>query len=468
MMSEGRPVAWKKPPRRVVVFLLMLLFGVAGFIGYRLLRFWNLRQDLQVKVFSKELPSPRLPFVDGLEGGGDGSKLHQSLLSLTNYSEDAVFPGSCSDLLTLVPESGRVIPGILERVEATLASFPIVPWDPSPKVRGRYGLGIPYTGEAPSYWTFLALVSLGNRPSFDVARVLVGVALIAVHIEANDHPFPSLGARYVCNIIRDGACKSLVECAAGLRLSREECARAVMALQLVERMRVPLVRILENDLSGFTRYGEYLASEARVQGPRGWVRWPGKVLSEMLEDPEILHFRDRQLVQPLLELASSSWKASNPEMTRLLKGQKASQASLAGSDIRIWMNYSFDLRSYLETWIKAFGAVNSIVFIRQDLLSRQNLRMAQWALALFSFRAGRNSWPESPRELGDWVGIPLPGDLFSGGQVLFRPGNPPDIQSVGPDQIPFTFDDLLAVASGAISVTSVLEEGGSIRPEGGR
>ena len=51
----------------------------------------------------------------------------------------------------------------------------------------------------------------------------------------------------------------------------------------------------------------------------------------------------------------------------------------------------------------------------------------------------------------------LPGDLFSYGPVLFIPGNPPDIRSIGGDQTPFTEDDILAVASGAASVTAFLE-----------
>jgi hypothetical protein len=105
-----------------------------------------------------------------------------------------------------------------------------------------------------------------------------------------------------------------------------------------------------------------------------------------------------------------------------------------------WILYALSPETYFKDY--RLGLKGLILTVSPDFGARQNVRSSQWAIAVSAFRHGTGQWPSSRKELETWLEIGLPEDIYSGKGPVFHPGDPPEIFSIGPDQIPGNADDI--------------------------
>ncbi len=461
-MTEG--TRQKKRTLSPWIFLVFLLVLGVGNLGYVILRFWNLKLDLDGTDHPLPFSSGKsivIPFVSGLDFNDlPENPTAKSLEDFDHFFEtetEAAGPGSFSGILQEIAGSEKIWAEILSRSRISLASFPVAILGTGPLNLERPGILIGGLSETARFWTLLCFAQLGRVSSQDVATALLGIAMMAIHAEAVDSPYPLFGTRFAALRVLEIAYNGILRCSPGLRLSRPETMRMIGFLRAIES------GLLSNQVSTighvawFKAILENLCERAPVAFPSSTWRWPGSVLSEIYRSPDIVDFSERECFQKYISLASGSWVATHPEFLRIDKERKDANKLLDGSTLEIFWRFAFRPKAHFKAWFLSQVPFFLETRKKLDFEARQKLRMAQWALALSGFRRANKLWPRTPTELEGWLGATLPTDLFSYGPVLFTPGDPPDIRSIGPDQSPFTEDDILAVASGTASVAAFLD-----------
>ncbi len=446
------------------IFLALLLVLGVGNLGYLILRFWNLKLDLEEAIILHTNGMGKtfdIPFVRGLSF--PNLPENPTALRLEDFDQlfqpigEASKPGSFSGILQKIPDSERIWAEILSRSRNSLASFPVTIIGTGP-----YNLDMPEPPigslcETASFWTLLCHAKLGRVSSQEVVTALLGVALTAIHTEASGSPYPFFEARFIVLGILDIASSGLLRCSPGLKLSGPETIRAIGFLQAIEKGLLSNQIFTSGQMTRRNAIFERRCSRRPAPFPASLWRWPGKVFTEIYHSPDMVDFRERECSQRYIRLASNPWVATDTEFLRIHKEVGHASMVLRGSTLEIFWRFAFWPKAYFKTWLLSEFPVFMETWRDRDFVTRQWLRMAQWALALSGFRGAKRSWPRAPAELVEWLGITLPTDFFSYGPVLFTPGDPPDIRSIGPDQSPFTEDDILAVASGTASVAAFLD-----------
>ncbi len=471
---QGDPIPGPRGRRWFPVILILLVILGIGSIGFQVIRFLNLRADLTLDpaTFSRHSPlagvfpsgsSTEVPFTQGLGFPEPLSSEDESSppldLELENvlYSDEAEIPGSFSELLRRIPSSTEFLKEIVSRTEVSLASLPQPLIGSEPLLPGKADLEVGGLSETARFWSFLAIAHIGKAQPMDLVKVLLGVALIRAHIEAMDCPNPTLMTSMVGIITNKIAGHGMVLSAPGLRLSKAEILYVIEVLEKLESRRVPFRLFLQTELELTRAIRKSPGSMKSLPFPKGIFRWPGHVLHEIANSPDMVRFVEEDIYGSLIRMASEPWVATHPELVRRGLEAKEARRLLKGNLPGIFWRFGFRPKSFYKTWVVSAGGLIPSSIRTQDEAAAQVWDMVTWALALSGFRAERKAWPRAPNELEEWLGRTLPQDRFSYGPVIFCPGDPPDIRSIGPDQAPYTGDDLLAVATGAASLTAYVE-----------
>ncbi len=455
--GEGKPLV-RAGLRWLFLGILLAVSGLGG-IGFQLLRFLNLRNDLRFfpslhhkaswLAFSNQTGVSFGSFKDGVFIYGGRQK----------FLDDpkAFVPGSIDGIATYVHVNPQTIATIVSRVDATLASFPVftlasgpIGWEKGENIAGSF------EGEG-GLWCLLAASRIGKDPPLTIAKILIGAELIGVHACAVSAPLPMNVIRFAASKCEKLAASVMIRCAPTITLSRPETILIVDILDSIETRRTSFAAHLRYRREFFRTIGDHYRTRPFLGRKVGWYLWPDEVLREMLADPEVVEFFGKKSLEPLIDAEAGPWIASNPLLAPLKERFDHSFRMVREEGFQLWLNYGLFPREYLKSWftIDEWNFLRSLYQL--DVECRQLSRMARWAFAVFGFRRETGKWPRTPGELEKWLGKPLPGDLFSYGPVLFCPGNPPDVRSIGPDQTPFTKDDMGAVAIGSASATAFLK-----------
>ncbi len=452
----------RRKPRfslRWVVGTILVLTICLGNFGFQVLRLWNLQKDLDLDF----LPPPRafssLPFTAGL--GYPKAMGYALPATLSDYliRQEAIDPRFLPFSLASFPETEELWPRILERTSVGFASFPTMLLASQPYDFWKPEILIVELMDISQFWLSLAVSHVGRASPGEVATAVLGAALITVFMEAMVAPNLTLMCRMITCSCLGNAYETLVLCAPAIRPSVSEARFMIGNLQKIEDFFVSFATMVETESRFYRSLRDTVRKGLPRTGKDGYWRWPGWALSEVMDSEEIVRFVEKEFFGSIVRISSEPWIASHPVWVRLLDESNEARIALKGSKAELLMRFIFRPKAMFKAWLACSQSQVHHSLWKTDFLTRQHGRVAQWSVAVFGFRRERGKWPGSPQELEEWLGMSLPRDIFSYGPILFAPGDPPEIRSIGSDQVPFTIDDLRAIPSGAASVTSFLERG---------
>ncbi len=414
------------------------------------IKFWNLRKDLAATgVLSSLIPasySPKtieLPMTVGLrlpkiaEMAADD--FHFEFLE----NKGKINPLSRKDFLAKVPGYQTWLDKLEPVIDAEIAKLALpVDFSRLKFVVAKTEIDTREISTIVKSWNSLALCVADRRPSVETARLLIGGMLLGLSLQ-NETLCHSGGAMYyVSTLICIGSsARTFMYMLPDMALSAAEAKDVSGLIEKIEESVAPVDYVFKKDLAVVHQ----IRNVMRVQPapPRLFtkIRWPGRVYYEIFCNSSILEEFTKELYDAFYKYASEPWDPDSPALNAYKDKKKEAAKILAMPLWKSYLRYTYQPDEYVKThWIGTHGDLTSL---KSQLISiRQLLRMLRWSLALFAFFHEKQAWPKSDAELRLWWGNNLPEDLFTNGPVLFTPGSPPDIRSVGDFQKPFDEDDI--------------------------
>ncbi len=439
------------------VFVVVLCF-----CAYKALVFNNLKKDLSQLLFKPIRPMILIStFTSDLEPPDEAS-LEDCMAFVSEFAEsqEPLDLPSLTASISEILQAPEISEGILERVNPVLDLSLIPPTFFVPY--GNHAVEAwPFLEFTARHWTSLGLSAMVEGRGWAASRIFFAVVLLGGQAQHGVPPFNDLYGRKRGLPWFDDAIRILIRCAPNLRLSRDQTAKMVKSLQAVENGLASPARILQDERTLVASIGKHLskkvtpAKRTPYGRPPPFWRSPGKVLGAILEDPVVMDYLDKCYYAPAVAAVSGRWGSKSPR-TEALEHLMREEKVRSKKGFREWFEFGLFPREYFKNWFLSEFALDPGSFLELDLKLRQRIRVAQWALAVEGFRNDKGIWPGSPSELETWLGVPLPGDIFSfsGRPLLFIRSPRPRVSSSGPDGVHGTGDDIVFEAVEVASITT--------------
>lgn len=423
--------------RNLLLFLLALSLLLPG---YRVLSLWNLYHDFDGKSVA----------IGTLSGSRDLSVV--SGIPLKGLSEDYIatfpelslikpgdFPSRFTSFITSAAEARETRTKIALVVDTTLASLssPASPTQPWVADKPEYLIG--GVTDYARGWVCFALASFDGTNSLEVAKILVGVSLIGYLTMYEGFGDYSLMLSIIADICHEMAGMALVTCASRLSLTPEETRFILASIQAIECTIPPVFWVWENREYHRELFGKMLVAGSGTRKSSTLFRWVGKMRGEYMISRDVNEDLEKNYYSKMRSLLASPPVLFSSAGKSFLREVRAAKERVKFWN-RYWIRYLFTPGEFYKDKEIAELDLGLSIF-RSEIQAVLWLRFGQWALAIHGFHREKRIWPGSQADLENWLGRRLPGDPYSGKELLFRRGDPPDIRSIGPDLAPDSLDD---------------------------
>jgi hypothetical protein len=448
-VTENR---YQKTAKSTIYLLLEAILVVFLFFAFIWpgIKFWNLQKDLATPGgLSFMIPassSPKmieLPMTVGLrlppvaEIAADD--FHFEFLE----NKGKINPLSRKDFLAKVPDYQTWLKKIEPVIDAEIAKLTL-PVDFS-KVKftiAKTEIDTIQISTIVRSWNFLAVCIADRRSVVETARLLIGGMLLGLSLQNETLCHAGGAIYYISTLVCIGnSARTFMHLLPDMVLSAAEAKYVSGLIEKIEESIAPVDYFIKKELADVYLFRDVLRLQPVPPRLFTKIRWPGRVYYEIVCNSSFLEEFAKEQYDPFYKYASEPWDPDSPAREAYNEKKKEARRILAMPQWMSYLRYTYQPEEYVKTyWISSHNNYESLK--SQFFTMRQHLRMLRWSLALFAFFNEKHAWPKSEAELRLWWGKNLPEDLFFNGPVLFTPGAPPDIRSVGDFQKPFDEDDI--------------------------
>lgn len=280
------------------------------------------------------------------------------------------------------------------------------------------------------------LVEQGRGP--EAFRVFCGIINLAVALENDRLSHPDKARRMKSCIIREIAAVGLLENSAKLFATKAELVSALAEIARLDKSFVPVAHILAFDKMIPLAFARQIASD--VASATALKKYGREVtaVTRAFADQTTLAAELDQIYDPLVIEFAQPYFIAQREYNPWQKRHDSMFSEFS---------FLFPEKSMRHFILEDYTAILPF-YTLIDVKARQLMQGAAAAMAINVYNAENASWPATLPDLEKWLGQPLPKDLIRNNPMLFKPGNPPYLASIGRDGRANTADDLVFMPFG--------------------